>query len=115
MKEKRFTSEELLSIAKVMEPVYRNETYEEILESLKRSEEDFRMGRTISHQELMKQARARLEQRKNEVEYSDLSKKDFENLQDYLLIKRKDKYDHIQMMYFEKYRDTGFMKYFNET
>jgi len=66
MKEKRFTSEELLSIAKVMEPIYRNETHEEILESLKRSEEDFRMGRTISHQELMKQARARLEQRKNE-------------------------------------------------
>lgn len=66
MKEKRFTSEELLSIAKVMEPVYRNETHEEILESLKRSEQDFRMGRTISHQELMKQARARLEQRKNE-------------------------------------------------
>ena len=66
MKEKRFTSEELLAIAKVMEPVYRNETKEEILESLKRSEEDFRTGRTFSHEDVMKAARARLENYKNE-------------------------------------------------
>lgn len=59
------------------------------------------------------------------VEYSDLSKKDFENLQDYLFDQWGilvleiflDKYDQpIQMLlsknvYFEKYRDTGFMKY----
>ncbi len=60
MKEKRFTSEELLSIAKVMEPVYRNETKEEILESLKRSEEDFRMGRSIPYHEFMKAKRESL-------------------------------------------------------
>lgn len=60
MKEKRFTSEELLAIAKVMEPIYKNETHEEILESLKRSEEDFRMGRTVSYHEFMKAKREKL-------------------------------------------------------
>lgn len=60
MKEKRFTSEELLSIAKLMEPVYRNETKEEIRESLKIAEEDFKNGNVISHEEVMKKARARL-------------------------------------------------------
>lgn len=66
MKEKRFTSEELLSIAKVMEPIYKSETKEEILESLKRAEEDFKNDNVISHEELMKKARARLAQVKNE-------------------------------------------------
>ncbi|MDR6158964.1 hypothetical protein QF023_002480 [Chryseobacterium sp. SLBN-27] len=65
MKEKRFTSEELLSIAKVMEPVYRNETHEEILESLKRSEEDFRMGRTVSYHDFMKAKREKLKKLTN--------------------------------------------------
>ncbi len=60
MKEKRFTSEELLAIAKVMEPVYKNETHEEILESLKRSEEDFKEGRTVSYHEFIKAKRESL-------------------------------------------------------
>lgn len=48
MKEKRFTPEELLIISKTIEPKqWRNETKEEILESLKRSEEDFKNGRGI--------------------------------------------------------------------
>lgn len=48
LKEKRFTPEELLIISKTIEPKqWRNETKEEILESLKRSEEDFKNGRGI--------------------------------------------------------------------
>ena len=65
MKDKRFTSEELLAIAKVMEPVYRNETKEEILESLKRSEEDFKNGRTHDYKEVMEASRLRLEKYRN--------------------------------------------------
>ncbi len=53
MKDKRFTSEELLAIAKVMEPVYRNETKEEILESLKKAEEDIKDGNTIPFREYL--------------------------------------------------------------
>jgi hypothetical protein len=68
MKEKRFTSEELLAIAKVMEPVYRNETKEEILESLKRSEEDFRTGRSIPYHEFMKAKRESLINRFKDVQ-----------------------------------------------
>jgi hypothetical protein len=66
MKEKRFTSEELLSIAKVMEPVYRNETHEEILESLKRAEEDIENGRTVSFREFLAEKRKNLIQPKND-------------------------------------------------
>lgn len=66
MKEKRFTSEELLSIAKVMEPVYRNETHEEILESLKRAEEDIENGRTVSFREFLAEKRKKLIQSNND-------------------------------------------------
>ncbi|MGC4129316.1 MAG: hypothetical protein QM564_07090 [Bergeyella sp.] len=61
LKEKRFTSDELLTIAKIVEPVYRNETKEEILESLKRAEEDIKNGRFHTHEEVMNRAKARLE------------------------------------------------------
>lgn len=60
MKEKRFTSEELLAIAKVMEPVYRNETKEEILESLKKAEEEIKNGNTIPFSDWKKMRNERL-------------------------------------------------------
>ncbi len=48
LKEKRFTPEELLVISKTIEVrEWRNETKEEILESLRKSEEDIKAGRTI--------------------------------------------------------------------
>ena len=54
LKEKRFTPQELLIIAEYVEPrTWRNETKEEILESLKRSEEDFKNGRTHDYKEVM--------------------------------------------------------------
>lgn len=65
LKEKRFTSEELLMIAKIVEPVYRNETKEEILESLKRSEEDFKNGRFHTYEEVLERSRKRLKDYKN--------------------------------------------------
>jgi len=49
LKEKRFTPEELLVISKTIEVKdWRNETKEEIIESLRKSEEDIKAGRTIS-------------------------------------------------------------------
>ncbi|MFY1045699.1 hypothetical protein [Chryseobacterium sp. GP-SGM7] len=66
LKEKRFTPEELLVISKTIEPkVWKNETKEEILESLKRSEEDFRNGRTHDYKDVMQAARLRLEKYKD--------------------------------------------------
>lgn len=65
LKEKRFTPEELLVISKTIEPRWKNETKEEILESLKRSEEDFRNGRVHDYKEVMQAARLRLEKYKN--------------------------------------------------
>ncbi|MFC7348300.1 hypothetical protein ACFQO9_16395 [Chryseobacterium zhengzhouense] len=65
LKEKRFTPEELLIISKTIEPQWRNETKEEILESLKRSEEDFRNGRTHDYREVIQATKLRLEKYKN--------------------------------------------------
>ena len=42
-----------------------NETKEEILESLKRSEEDFKNGRTHDYKEVMEASRLRLEKYRN--------------------------------------------------
>lgn len=67
MKDKRFTSEELLAIAKVMEPVYRNETKEEILESLKKAEEDIKNGNTIPFSEWKTSRDERLKKYANEA------------------------------------------------
>jgi hypothetical protein len=62
LKEKRFTPEELLTIAKNVEPkVWRNETKEEILESIKRSEEDFKNGRVHSYEEVKERSKKRLQ------------------------------------------------------
>jgi len=67
LKEKRFTPEELLIISKTIEmKEWRNETKEEIRESLKRSEEDFKEGRVHDYQEVMEAARKRLEKYRNE-------------------------------------------------
>lgn len=67
LKEKRFTPEELLAISKTIEPKqWRNETKEEILESLKRSEEDFKNGRVHDFSEVMEATRLRLEKYRNE-------------------------------------------------
>lgn len=65
LKEKRFTPEELLRISKTIEPIWKNETKEEILESLKKSEEDFRNGRVHDYKEVMKMTRLRLENYKH--------------------------------------------------
>jgi len=67
LKEKRFTPEELLVISKTIEPKqWRNETKEEILESLKRSEEDFKNGRVHDYKDVMEATRLRLEKYRNE-------------------------------------------------
>lgn len=66
LKDKRFTPEELLVIAKNVETrVWRNETKEEILESLKRSEEDIKHGRVHSFEEVMERSKKRLENYRN--------------------------------------------------
>ena len=66
LKEKRFTPQELLIIAQNVEPkIWRNETKEEILESLKRSEEDIKNGRFYSYEEVRERSRQRLENYRN--------------------------------------------------
>ena len=66
LKEKRFTPEELLIISKTVETkVWRNETKEEILESFKRSEDDFKNGRTHTYEEVKERSRQRLEKYRN--------------------------------------------------
>ncbi|WP_294297295.1 hypothetical protein [uncultured Chryseobacterium sp.] len=62
LKEKRFTPEELLVISKTIEVrEWRNETKEEILESLKKTEEDFRNGKGIPGEIVLEDMRKRLE------------------------------------------------------
>ena len=68
LKEKRFTPEELLTISKTIEPKqWRNETKEEILESLKRSEEDFKNGKGISGEIVMDRMRKSIEKYKEDA------------------------------------------------
>ena len=68
LKEKRFTPEELLTISKTIEPKqWRNETKEEILESLKRSEEDFKNGKGISGEIVMDRMRKIIEKYKEDA------------------------------------------------
>lgn len=62
LKEKRFTPEELLIISKTIEPrQWRNETKEEILESLKKSEEDIRNGKGIPGEIVLENMKKRIE------------------------------------------------------
>lgn len=65
LKEKRFTPQELLIIAEHVEPkTWRNETKEEILESLKKAEEDFKNGKGIPGEVVMENMRKRIEKYK---------------------------------------------------
>lgn len=62
LKEKKFTAEELLVISKTIEPKqWRNETKEEILESLKKSEEDFKNGKGIPGEIVLEKMKKRIE------------------------------------------------------
>ena len=68
LKDKRFTPEELLNIAQHVDPkTWRNETKEEILESLKRSEEDFKNGKGISGEIVMDRMRKSIEKYKEDA------------------------------------------------
>ncbi|REC51643.1 hypothetical protein DRF62_16980 [Chryseobacterium piscium] len=68
LKEKRFTPEELLVISKTIEPKqWRNETKEEILESLKRSEEDFKNGKGIPGEVVLENMKKRIEKYKEDA------------------------------------------------
>ena len=67
LKEKRFTPEELLTIAQNVEPkTWTNETKEEILESLKRSEDDIKNGRVHDFYEVMEAAKKRIQKYRDE-------------------------------------------------
>ena len=62
LKEKRFTPEELLVISKTIEVrQWRNETKEEILESLRKSEGDFRNGKGIPGEIVLENMKKRIE------------------------------------------------------
>lgn len=68
LKEKRFTPEELLTISQTIEPKqWRNETKEEILESLKRTEEDFKNGKGIPGEIVLEKMRKRIEKHKEDA------------------------------------------------
>lgn len=60
LKEKRFTPEELLVISKTIEPQWRNETKEEILESLKRAEGEIKNGETADFYDFVAERREKL-------------------------------------------------------
>lgn len=67
LKEKRFTPEELLVISKTIEPrQWQNETKEEIVESLKKSEEDIKNGRVYTYEEVKERSKKRLENYRDE-------------------------------------------------
>jgi hypothetical protein len=66
LKEKRFTPEELLRISKTVETkVWKNETKEEILESLKRAEVEINEGTTTGFYDFVNERRERLKTLKN--------------------------------------------------
>ncbi len=61
LKEKRFTPEELLVISKTIEAKqWRNETKEEILESLKKAQEEIDNGKTTDFYNFVAERRERL-------------------------------------------------------
>ena len=68
LKEKRFTPEELLVISKTIEVRRsRNETEEEILESLKQTEEDFKNGKGVSGEVVLENMKKRIENYKSDA------------------------------------------------
>ncbi|MCS3532187.1 hypothetical protein [Chryseobacterium sp. JUb7] len=69
LKDKRFTPEELLVISKTIElREWQNETKEEILESLKRAEEDIKNGNTIPFETWKSERNARLKKYKDDAD-----------------------------------------------
>lgn len=67
LKEKKFTAEELLAIARLVDQTrWRNETKEEILESLKRGEEDIKAGRYYTQDEWLQMREERLKKYRDE-------------------------------------------------
>ncbi|SHL33721.1 hypothetical protein [Chryseobacterium polytrichastri] len=68
LKEKRFTPEELLIISKTIElRQWRNETKEEILESLKQTEQDFENGKGISGEVILEDMKKRIEKKTEDI------------------------------------------------
>ncbi|WP_312083903.1 hypothetical protein [Epilithonimonas hominis] len=68
LKEKRFTPQELLIIAEHVEPkTWRNETKEEILESLRKTEEEIKNGQTIPFETWKSERDARMKKYKDEA------------------------------------------------
>lgn len=68
LKEKRFTPEELLTISQTIEPKHwRNETKEEILESLKTTEENFKNGKGIPGEIVLENMKKRIEKHKEDA------------------------------------------------
>ncbi|WP_265429521.1 hypothetical protein [Chryseobacterium sp. YIM B08800] len=68
LKEKRFTPEELLVISKTIEPKqWRNETKEEILESLKQTEQDFKNGKGVPGEIVLENMKKRIEKYKEDA------------------------------------------------
>jgi len=68
LKEKRFTPQELLIIAQNVEPkIWRNETKEEILESLRKTEEDFKNGKGIPGEIVLENMKNRIEKYKQDA------------------------------------------------
>lgn len=68
LKGKRFTPEELLVISKTIEPKqWRNETKEEILESLKKTEQDFKNGKGIPGEIVLENMKKRIEKYKEDA------------------------------------------------
>lgn len=63
MREKKFNADELLKIAEVIEP--KEPTKEEIMKAIAQGLEDVKAGRVTEHSIVMKQARERLEKRRN--------------------------------------------------
>lgn len=68
LKEKRFTPEELLVISKTIEvKPWRNETKEETLESLRKTEQDFKNGKGIPGETVLEDMRKRIEKYKDDA------------------------------------------------
>ncbi|WP_128331262.1 hypothetical protein [Apibacter sp. HY039] len=63
LKDKRFSPEELLEIAKIIDPLENQKI--EIKESIDKALKDIEEGRVKPHNEIMKEARQRIENRKN--------------------------------------------------
>lgn len=66
IKNKSFTTKELMNIAKVLEPNY--ETTEEIVKSLYNAKSEIEKGKFISHKEVMNSIKKRQQNYENQME-----------------------------------------------